>query len=557
MHLTKAFRRLTTSSNQHHVPVVALTGTWPIRKTTSKRARVALASVAAAALLSTAPVLAQEIELTAKDGSMTLKGDLVGFEDRKYTIRTQLGELVIDADSMDCAGAACPVMKPPAIDFRVTGAQTPSETLLPRLLNAYSAQSDTSVQIGSHPEEGQLIVLNDAEDDPLANVQVVSSTSSSGLVDLVQGDAQMALSTRPPRPNEADAFKKSGLGEIQGKDQEYVMALEGVLIITAPGNPIGAISDEMAARIFSGAVTNWSALGGPDAPIQVYARDAASDTGDAFTNLVMAAQSLQVRDDATIVDSDARLSARVAGDPFGIGFIGFGETGDAKPLAISGACGLRVAPSEFAIKSEQYPLTRRLSAYVAGDRPDQLTGFFEFLNSDSAQQAVADAGFVTQEVATAPLDQHAERLSSAILSGLTAEALPRLQDMVRQMTDARQLSLSFRFVPGTNTLDARSHSDLARLAELLASEDYAGKIVTLASFTEAAANAAQNQPLSVQRGQMILDGLLEIDGTLNEKVTLNMVGYGDIAPLTCSGTVVGQHVNSRVEVWVKEPVNQG
>jgi phosphate transport system substrate-binding protein len=257
------------------------------------------------------------------------------------------------------------------------------------------------------------------------------------------------------------------------------------------------------------------------------------------------------------VDSDERLSARVAADPFGIGFIGFGDTGDAKPLAISGACGLRVSPSEFAIKSEQYPLTRRLSAYVAGQRPDQLSGFFEFLNTQAAQTAVADAGFITQDVTAAPLNDVSERLSSAILSGLTPEALPRLQDMVRNMKDASQLSLSFRFVPGTNSLDARSHADMERLAQLLASDAYAAKVVTLASFTEAAANAAQNQPLSVQRGQMILDGLLAIDPSLEDKVTLNMVGYGDIAPLTCSGTVVGQHVNSRVEVWVKDAVNNG
>lgn len=511
-------------------------------------------SLAVAAVMASSNASAQEIELTAKDGSMTLKGDLIGFEDRKYTIRTQLGELVIDADSMDCAGAACPVMKPPALDFRVTGAKTPGTALLPRLFNAYAAQNQTSLQIGNHPEEGQLLILNDTENDPLANVQVVSSTSSAGLVDLVQGDAQMAVSTRPPRPNEADAFEKSGLGEIQSRDQEFVLALESVLIITSPDNPMGTISDEQAGQIFSGAVTNWSDLGGPDAPIQVYVRDIDTSTGEAFNALVMAPQSSQLRDDATVVDSDARLAARVAADPFGIGFVGFGDTGDAKPLAISGSCELKVAPSEFAIKSEQYPLTRRLSAYVTEDRPDQLSGFFEFLKTPQAQAAVADAGMITQDVTTSPLAAQ-DRLSSAILNGLTAEALPRLEDMTRNMADATQLSLSFRFIPGTNMLDARSYTDLTRLAELLASEEYAGKVVTLASFTEAAANAAQNQPLSTQRAQILRTALLEIDDSLESLVTLNAVGYGDIAPVTCSGTVVGQHVNSRIEVWVKDPMN--
>jgi len=187
------------------------------------KTKTTFVSMAAAAVLAASSLSAQEIELKAKDGSITLRGELVGFENRQYTIRTQLGELVIDADSMNCTGADCPVMKPAAVEFRVTGAKTPGATLLPRLLNAYSEQNDTSLQIGAHPDEGQLLVLNDDEGDPLANVQVINSTSSSGLVDLVQGDAQMAVSTRPPRPNEADAFEKSGLGVIQSKDQEFVL----------------------------------------------------------------------------------------------------------------------------------------------------------------------------------------------------------------------------------------------------------------------------------------------------------------------------------------------
>jgi len=471
-------------------------------------------------LLCTAAATAQEVQLTSAESGLTIKGELLNFEDRQYTIRTSLGELVISADDMDCSGAACPALKPPAAEFRVTGAKTPGEALLPRLFNAYASQSDISLQIGNHPEEGRLLAIVDGENDPLANVQVVSSTSSSGLVDLLQGDAQMALSTRPPRPNEADAFEKSGLGKIQSKDQEYVLGLESVVILTSPQNPIRSISDKVAAQIFSGAVANWSELGGPNAPINVYVRDEGSPAAEAFNSLLMAPQSLQVRTDAVVVNDEARLAARVASDPNGIGFTRFGNSAQAKVLDVTGECGLRVAPNAFSIKAEAYPLTRRLSAYTAGDTPAQLADFMAFLGSEDAQISVGSAGFVTQDVISMPIAQQNQRLASAILGDIRPEALPKLQDMVLEMADATQLSLSFRFVPGTNQIDARTHSDLKRLATLLATEEYAGKSVTLASFTEAAANAAQNQPLSVQRGQMILS-----------------------------------HANSRVEVWVKDPIN--
>jgi hypothetical protein len=56
---------------------------------------------------------------------------------------------------------------------------------------------------------------------------------------------------------------------------------------------------------------------------------------------------------------------------------------------------------------------------------------------------------------------------------------------------------------------------------------------------------------------MLRDALLEQDSSIADKVNLKTMGFGDIAPLTCSGTVTGQHVNSRIEVWVKEPLNAG
>lgn len=515
------------------------------------RTRSILSATLLSALALTPVAHAQEIELNAKDGSMNLKGTLLGFEDRSYRIRTSLGTLVINADEMDCVGEACPVLKPPAAKFRVSGSRTAGRTILPQLLRAYTATSDVSLQASDHPEEGRLLALFDAERDPLADIQVVNSTSSSGFVDLLQGDAQMALSARPPRPNEADAFEKSGLGLIQSPQQEFVLALQSVLIVVAPGNPVSTISTDDAAKIFAGTIRNWSEVGGPDLPITVYARDGESDTGSAFLDMVMGPSSATFRDDANIVNSDLQLAGRVANDPGGIGFTSFGAANRAKTLSLAGDCGLTVTPDLHAVKAEAYPLTRRISAYIAGEMPDQVNGFLEFMASPATQAAVGQAGFVTQDVVSADLNRTTERLTSAILGGVNAGEVPKLQEMVREMADATQLSSSFRFIPGTNRLDARTFADLERVADILTSGDHDGKTVVLASFTEAAANPAQNQPLSVQRAELIRAELVKAVPEIENRVTLKALGFGDISPLTCSGDATGQHVNSRVEVWIQ------
>ena len=49
-----------------------------------------------------------------------------------------------------------------------------------------------------------------------------------------------------------------------------VLALDALVPIVSPDNPVTAISMTDLARAFSGEIDNWAALGGPDAPIALH-----------------------------------------------------------------------------------------------------------------------------------------------------------------------------------------------------------------------------------------------------------------------------------------------
>lgn len=53
---------------------------------------------------------AGEITLFAHDGSTTIVGELISFDEDTYTVRTTLGVLFIYAEDVICKGAECPVV---------------------------------------------------------------------------------------------------------------------------------------------------------------------------------------------------------------------------------------------------------------------------------------------------------------------------------------------------------------------------------------------------------------------------------------------------------------
>lgn len=497
-------------------------------------------------------VLAQSVELVSPDQSVRITGQLVNFDGKNYVINTSLGELTFAASAVTCNGEACPYIKPPTSEFAISGSKSLSEILIPALINSYSNQLDSRISVGD-VDDGKLFTITDNDEDALAKIEIYPSNSSTGLSELLQGDSSIALATRPARARETRAFEASNLGNVRQDQQEHVVALDGLLIITSPDNPVRAISQENAALVFGGEINNWRELGGPDAPINVYSRPIETGTGEQFDFLLLRPQGFSLRGDAKETDSDAEISRAVAADPFAIGFTSFVHQENAKPLAIEGVCGLQIPATEFSIKTEEYPLTRRLYAYTAErDDPHHVKGFLEFAKSNAAQAAVRQSGFIDHSISTASVDTQGLRFASAIVANRNANGLPELQRMVTDMLSSDRLSTTFRFLTGSSRLDTRATADIVRLAEELHRAQNAGKIVQLIGFTDSIGDPVLNKQLSEQRALQIRDALLEASPTLEDKVKFSVAGYGEVSPLGCNETNQGRRINRRVEVWLKE-----
>ncbi len=78
-------------------------------------------------LLCAAPVQAQDVTLTARDGSLSVEGVLIAFDGAFYRVDTAFGAITVDAEGVVCSGPACPDLTAPfAATARASGALRPS-----------------------------------------------------------------------------------------------------------------------------------------------------------------------------------------------------------------------------------------------------------------------------------------------------------------------------------------------------------------------------------------------------------------------------------------------
>ncbi|MEM8787747.1 MAG: phosphate ABC transporter substrate-binding/OmpA family protein [Pseudomonadota bacterium] len=497
-----------------------------------------------------------QVVLESFDGSIRLSGALVSFDGQTFVVRTSIGPVSVDAAEVLCEGASCPEVEAPGVDVRISGSRNLATTLMPALLEAFSLQMEADILVGREAADISNTTLTSIDGETLANVSVVEGGSSRGLRELAEGAAHLALTTRPITAAEVDAVAAAGLGAINQQPFETVLALDGLAVVVSRDNPIRALTQARIADVFAGRISNWRELGGPNAEIELYTRARTSGTGAVFDALVMRPTRQEVSGTADVLDSDAAVSDAVANDPFGIGFTSYSNERSARSIAIQGVCGIQTPATAFTIKTEEYPLTRRLYLYRPDRRlPQPATDFLRFIGSATAQEIVSLTGLVDQDVSAQSVNNMGLRFVASVLPSDAETTLPALQNMMQDLIAADRLSITFRFEQGSSRLDSRAEADVARLADMINTGALQNKEVLLIGFTDSVGRADINAELSVSRADQVRDTLLAaLDTRVAPQTNISALGYGEMSPLGCNETANGRRINRRVEVWTRDIV---
>lgn len=216
---------------------------------------------------------------------------------------------------------------------------------------------------------------------PGTRIDVQTGGSSRGIADARAGLADIGMVSRGAKPQEQDL-------------QFHTIARDGIALIVHNGNPVTALSDTQVQAIYRGEYDNWQALGGFDAPINVVSKAEGRSTLELFLDYFKL-RSSDIKAHAIIGDNEQGIKT-VAGNPNAVGYVSIGaaqysvEQGVAiKLLATSG-----VIPSNAAVSSGKFPLSRPLNLVTATVPSGLAADFIEYTRSTAAKPLIEQQYFV-------------------------------------------------------------------------------------------------------------------------------------------------------------------
>lgn len=251
---------------------------------------------------------------------------------------------------------------------------------------ACGGRAQKSVQIkGSDTELNLVQMMAEAymKEHPDVSISVLGGGSGVGISALINGDADIANSSRPMKPEELEMARSRGVEPV-----EFVLGFDAISIIVNPQNPISQISLQDLGRLYRGEVGSWEELGGPQLPVVLYGRQSNSGTYVYFMEHVLQGEYSQ---DMRRMNGNAQIVEAVAQDPAGIGYVGLGyvlrEDGSFDPR-------VKVLQVEGKLPTDSdYPIRRLLYQYTNGKPQGLVRDFIQFELSPKGQEMVRKVGF--------------------------------------------------------------------------------------------------------------------------------------------------------------------
>jgi phosphate transport system substrate-binding protein len=223
--------------------------------------------------------------------------------------------------------------------------------------------------------------------------------SGSGIEMLINSQISVAQSSRSIRDEEFQRAQTRGFGL-----EAIPIALDGIALYTSQQLSLPSLSRSQVKDIYTGKVTNWKQVGGPDLVIRPFSRDPKdSGTPEFFEESVMAKEPFAASVQPYTRDTTDTIR-KVSAAPGGIGYATASEVCNQrtiKPLPISDGAKPAVPPCNGAqvnlqaFSKAEYPITRRLFAVIRRDgKLDEQAGvaYANLLLSDEGQKIVEQAG---------------------------------------------------------------------------------------------------------------------------------------------------------------------
>jgi phosphate transport system substrate-binding protein len=211
---------------------------------------------------------------------------------------------------------------------------------------------------------------------PAAQIQVQGGGSGTGLTQVSQGAVQIGNSDVTAesklQPADASALK------------DHVVAKQGWIMVVNPDvTGVKSLTSAQATDIWTGKITNWSAVGGPNEPIVLILRPESSGTRATFKKLVLGGAT-EATGQALTEDSNGAVVTAVKATPGSTSVIGFAyfkqNEGQVTGLQLDG-----VDATVDNMKAGKYKLSADGHMYTKGDATGLTKSFLDYVMGPTVQ----------------------------------------------------------------------------------------------------------------------------------------------------------------------------
>lgn len=242
--------------------------------------------------------------------------------------------------------------------------------------------SDTLVRLGQRWAEEYM------KSNPEVVIQVSGGGSGTGIAALLNGATDICEASRDMKEKEYKLAADKGI-----EPYRVSVALDGIAVFLNEHNPVDHLTFAQLKDIFTGVITNWKELGGPDERIILYGRENNSGTYAFFKEHVLDKEDYS--EYTQTLPGTAAVVNAVSKDKNSIGYGGIAWGTGVKFAAVArDAESDAVLPSVETVSSGEYPISRDLYWFFNGKPTGALKDLLNWALSEDGQKLAASIDYV-------------------------------------------------------------------------------------------------------------------------------------------------------------------
>lgn len=235
---------------------------------------------------------------------------------------------------------------------------------------------------GSTSMEKVIGILSEAfmEDNPGVTITYDASGSGTGIEAVSKGNTDIGLASRALKKSE----KEKGL-------VEKTVAFDGIALIVNEKAPLNDLTTAQVAGLFTGDISDWSAIGGKAGAVAAIGREAGSGTRDGFESITKTKDKCKLAQELT---STGAVIEAVKNSEAAIGYASYASVVNQPGIKILKING--VACSNENIANGSYVIQRPFNLITKEGQQlsEAAQAFYNFMISEAAHELILRAGAV-------------------------------------------------------------------------------------------------------------------------------------------------------------------